>query len=76
MTDSSPSPTELLSANSTRYLYEEALAELHTSERDEAKEVIKRRLLEIRRMEACLEKAKEDLAAMLGRDISEIAMLP
>ena len=76
MSDAPVTSTEIVAPDSTRGIYEEALAELQTSERDEAKDVIKRRLLEIRRMEVCLEKAKADLAKMLNKDVSEIAMLP
>lgn len=76
MDDAPVTQTEIVAPNSTRGIYEEALAELQISERDEAKQAIKRRLLEIHRMEACLEKAKADLAKMLKKDVSEIAMLP
>lgn len=76
MNDAPVTPAEIVAPDSTRGIYEEALAELQTSQRDEAKDVIKRRLLEIRRMEVCLEKAKADLAKMLNKDVSEIAMLP
>jgi hypothetical protein len=67
--------TEIVVPESALGLYTEALAEMETSERDQAKEVIKTRLLEIRRMEACVEKAKRDLAKLLGKEVSEIAML-
>jgi hypothetical protein len=76
MSDEPVTPTEVVAPDSTRGIYQEALTELQASERDEAKEVIKRRLLEIRRMEICLEKAKMDLAKMLDKNVSEIAMLP
>ena len=66
---------EIVPPDSPRGIYEEALVELVVSERDQAKEVIKKRLLEIKRMEACLEKAKADLAKMLKKEVSEIAML-
>lgn len=66
---------EIVVPESALGLYTEALAEMETSERDQAKEVIKTRLLEIRRMEACVEKAKRDLAKLLGKEVSEIAML-
>ena len=67
--------TEIVVPESARGLYTEALAEMETSERDQAKEVIKARVLEIQRMEACVEKAKRDLAQLLGKKLSEIAML-
>jgi hypothetical protein len=66
---------EIVVPESALGLYTEALAEMETSERDQAKEVIKARLLEIQRMEACLDKAKRDLAKLLGKEVSEIAML-
>ena len=66
---------EIVPPDSPRGIYEEALAELVVNERDQAKEVIKKRLLEIKRMETCLEKAKADLAKMLKKEVSEIAML-
>lgn len=67
--------TEIVVPESALGLYTEALAEMETSERDQAKEVIKTRLLEIQRMEACVEKAKRDLTKLLGKEVSEIAML-
>ena len=76
MDDSISSKAEVLAPNSTICVYQEAISELETCERDEAKQVIKRRMLEIRRMEACLEKAKKDLAELLEKNVSEIAMLP
>ena len=67
--------TEIVVPESARGLYTEALAELETTERDQAKKIIKDRLLEIQRMEVCLQKAKADLANLLGKEVSEIAML-
>jgi hypothetical protein len=67
--------TNLSLSDSANTLLQEALSELDTSERDRAKDVIKERLLEIKRMEACLEKAKADLAKLLDRDVEEILML-
>ena len=67
--------TEIVVPESAPGFYTEALAEMETSERDQAKEVIKARVLEIQRMEACVEKAKRDLAQLLGKKLSEIAML-
>ena len=66
--------TEIVIPESALGLYTEALEEMETSERDQAKKVIKARLLEIQRMEACLEKAKRDLTKLLGKEVSEIAM--
>lgn len=67
--------TEIVPPDSVRGIYEEALAELAVSERDQAKRVIAGRLAEIQHLEACLRKAKQDLQALLGKDISEISLL-
>jgi hypothetical protein len=67
--------TDLALSESANTLFQEALTELDTCQRDRAKNVIKQRLLEIKRMEACLEKAKADLAKLLDRDVEEILML-
>lgn len=58
-----------------RALLEEAMSEFETDQHNEAKKVIKNRLLEIKRMEMMLEKAKADLAALLQHSQSEILML-
>ncbi len=67
--------TEIVAPDSTRGIYEEALSELATSERDEAKLVIASRIKEVQRLEKCLAKAKADLAKLLQKDVSEIALL-
>jgi hypothetical protein len=66
---------EIVLPDSTRGIYEEALGELATSQRDDAKKVILERMREIKRLETCLERAKADLAKMLQKDVSEIALL-
>jgi hypothetical protein len=66
---------EIVAPDSTRGIYEEALSELATSERDEAKLVIASRIKEVQRLEKCLAKAKADLAKLLQKDVSEIALL-
>jgi len=56
-------------------LLAEAISELQTDQTKQVKEVIKSRLMEIKRLEALIEKAKADLAELLGRDEIEIIML-
>ena len=59
----------------SRELLQQAIAELGGDETEQAKKVIKDRLLEIRRLEALTAKAKADLADLLQLDQSEIVML-
>jgi hypothetical protein len=66
---------DLALSESVNALFQEALTELDSCQRDQAKGVIKERLLEIKRMEVCLEKAKADLAKLLNRDVEEILMI-
>ena len=66
---------EIVAPDSVRGIYEEALAEVSTTERDEAKEVIAKRLKEIKRLETCLAKARADLQELLKKDVSQIALL-
>lgn len=69
------SSVEIVAPDSTRGIYEEALSELVISEREEAKLVIASRIKEVQRLEKCLAKAKADLAKLLQKDVSEIALL-
>jgi hypothetical protein len=69
------SSVEIVAPDSTRGIYEEALSELVVSEREEAKLVIASRIKEVQRLEKCLIKAKADLAKLLQKDVSEIALL-
>lgn len=71
----SVTPSEVVDPNSTRGLYEEALAESLTSDRDEAKRLIAGRIQEIQRLEMLLAKAKADLQKLLSKDVTEIAMM-
>jgi hypothetical protein len=74
--ESSPLATsEIVAPDSTRGIYEEALSELVISEREEAKLVIASRIKEVQRLEKCLAKAKAELAKLLQKDVSEIALL-
>jgi len=66
---------EIIAPDSTRGIYEEALAELTTSERDQAKRVIAERIREVQRLKICVQKAEADLARLLKKDVSEIALL-
>lgn len=56
-------------------LLDNAMAELEVDEYNQAKGIIKDRLLEIKRLEIMLEKAKTELADLLAHDQSEILML-
>jgi hypothetical protein len=69
------SSVEIVAPDSTRGIYEEALSELVVNERQEAKLVIAGRIKEVQRLEKCLIKAKADLAKLLQKDVSEIALL-
>lgn len=67
--------TDLELSDDSKALLQEAILELETDEHDEAKKIIKNRLLEIKRLETMLEKARADLASLLERDQAEILML-
>jgi hypothetical protein len=67
--------TEIVDPNSTRSIYEEALAELNVTERDEAKAVIASRIKEIQRMRTLLARAEADLAKLMEKTPAEIAMM-
>ena len=67
--------SDLVLSDSASALLKDAISELDTTQYDQAKKLIKERLLEIKRMEKCLEKAKADLAKLLDRDVEEILML-
>lgn len=67
--------SDLVLSDSASALLKDAISELDTAQYDQAKKLIKERLLEIKRMEKCLEKAKADLAKLLDRDVEEILML-
>jgi|LakMenEpi03Aug12_release.lakeMendotaPanAssembly.Ray.scaffolds.fasta_scaffold245810_3 hypothetical protein len=56
-------------------LLKEAMKDFERSEHERAKKIIQGRLLEIKRMEACIERAKADLAKLLNRSVDEILML-
>lgn len=75
MTEVNTVISSLVVSGETEDIFKEALAELGVSERERVKNLIKERLLEIKRMERCLEKAKADLAKLLGRTPDEILML-
>jgi hypothetical protein len=59
----------------SKALLQEAMAEFDQSEHNQAKKLIQGRLREIKRLEACLEKAKADLAKLLNRSVDEMLML-
>jgi hypothetical protein len=62
-------------SNESTALLNKAMAELEVDEYDKAKSVIKDRLLEIKRLEIMLERAKTELADLLAHDQSGILML-
>lgn len=68
-------PTEIVAPDSTRGIYEEALAELTLSEREEAKQVIASRIKEIQRLRVVLAKAENDLGKLLQKTPAEIALM-
>lgn len=53
----------------------EAISEFESDERNEVKRIIKERLLEIKRLEFMLEKAKADLARLAQENPTAIRML-
>lgn len=59
----------------SKALLEAAMASFEESERYQAKKLIQGRLREIKRLEACVEKAKADLAKLLNRSVDEMLML-
>ena len=67
--------SDLQLSNESTALLNKAMAELEIDEYDKAKSVIKDRLLEIKRLEIMLERAKTELADLLAHDQSEILML-
>lgn len=68
-------PVEVVAPESTRGIYEAALAELQTDDLQEAKRVIKQRILEVQRLKKCLAKAEANLQRLLEKNPSEIALL-
>jgi hypothetical protein len=56
-------------------LLQQAMSELEADEAEGVKKLIKDRLLEIKRLEFLLSKAKADLAELLQHDQTEILML-
>ena len=67
--------TDLELSDDGKLLLQEAMSELETDEQSQAKKIVKSRLVEIKRLEIMLAKAKADLAELLERDKSEILML-
>lgn len=67
--------TEIVDPNSTRGIYEEALAELCLTEREEAKQIIATRIREIQRLRALVTKAEADLAKLMQKTPAEIALM-
>jgi isochorismate hydrolase len=67
--------TDLAIPDEAKALLQEAMADFEHSEHDQAKKLIQGRLREIKRLEACLEKAKVDLAKLLNRSVDEMLIL-
>jgi hypothetical protein len=67
--------TDLELSGDGKLLLQEAMLELEADEQDKAKKIVKNRLLEIKRLETMLARAKADLAELLERDQTEILML-
>lgn len=67
--------TDLQLPEESNALLQQAMSELEADEAQGAKKVIKDRLLEIKRLEFLLAKAKADLAELLQHDQTEILML-
>lgn len=74
MTTETKNP-EVVELTESEQLLAEALEELQTSSRDEAKRVIRERVQEIQRLKTLLAKAESDLAQLIRRSPDEIAML-
>lgn len=66
---------EVVALTDSETLLAEALEELQTTSRDEAKRVIRERVQEIQRLKTLLAKAESDLAQLIKRSPEEIAML-
>jgi hypothetical protein len=66
--------TEVLAPNSTAAIFQEVLDEVQETKHMMAKKVIKERVLEIKRLETLLAKAKADLQKLLEKDPSEISL--
>jgi hypothetical protein len=73
--EATPTPSEIVAPDSTRGIYEEALAELTLSERDEAKKVIASRIKEVQRLRVTLAKAENELSKLLQKSPAEIALM-
>lgn len=74
LTTSEAAAAEILAPDSTRNLFQEVLDEVSETRLDQAKAVIKERVLEIKRLEKLLAKAKADLQKLLEKDPEEIAL--
>jgi hypothetical protein len=65
---------EVVAPDSLRGIFEEALAEVENGKSEQVKRIIKQRILEIKRLEALVVKAKQDLQELLDGDIEDIAL--
>lgn len=67
--------TEVVDPQSTMALYQEALVECTSTESEIVKTYLQERILEVRRLEDCLAKAKDKLNELLAKEPREIAAL-
>jgi hypothetical protein len=65
---------QVVAPDSLRGIFEEALAEVENGKSEQVKKIIKQRILEIKRLEALVVKAKQDLQELLDGDIEDIAL--
>lgn len=78
---SCPKPTvalttpEIVGPDDTLTLYEEALQESTSTTRDEAKAVIAAQIRELTNLRNLVTKAEQNLAKLLKKPVSEIAMM-
>lgn len=67
--------TEIITADATISIYEEALAESRTTIRDEAKSVLAERIREVQATRTLLARQEAELAKLLKKTPEEIAMM-
>jgi hypothetical protein len=65
---------EVVAPDSMRGIFEKALAEIENGKTERVTNIIKQRILEIKRLEALTAKAKQDLQEFLDGDIEDIAL--
>ena len=68
-----PATTELLAPNSTWAIYQDALAEATTTESDAARALLRDQILEVRRLQDLLDRAKQHLTQLRAMSPRELA---